>query len=246
MAKAAKQQETKDFFATLTKGIERFISEHLKILIICIAVAVVGLAAYFITDYLFDRREKSANSAFGKVYLSYREISESNGSEGFDESEGFVESDEEAVNEKLLSLNEDFKKVIEAYPNTYAASESAYFIGDTLYKSGRYDEAVEFFKQGYSIKLKSYIAILCLFGEASCHEQQENYSMAESAYKRIIDEYKDSFIVPLTKYNLGQLYEKQDKYTLAEREYSQIVIQYEWSSWKELAEKRLLIIKGFI
>lgn len=53
-------------------------------------------------------------------------------------------------------------------------------------------------------------------------------------------------MVPLAKFNLGQLYEKQDKYALAEQEYTEIVTQYDWSSWKELAEKRLLIIKSFI
>lgn len=234
MAKAVKKHEPEDLFSKTTKRIEKFISENLTVLIICSAVAVVGLASYFSIDYLIDRREKSAYSAFGKVYLSYKDIIE-NG-----------EPEDETVNEKLLGLNEGFQKIIEAYPNTYAASESAYFIGSILYEAGRYDEAVEYFRKGYSIKSKSLIAILCLQGEASSYEQKEEYDLAEAAYRQIVDEYEDSFMAPLAKFNLGQLYEKQDKYSLAEREYSQIVTQYDWSSWKELAEKRLLLIKGFI
>ena len=83
-------------------------------------------------------------------------------------------------------------------------------------------------------------------GEASCYEQLEEYEKAEKVYRGIIDQFDDSYIVPLIKYNLGQLYEKQDNFEMANREYSQIVTDYEWSSWKELAEKRLLLIKSFI
>ena len=121
-----------------------------------------------------------------------------------------------------------------------------HFIGNALYRAKRYEEAVEYFKQGYGMKAKSFIAVLSLKAEASCYEQLEEYALAEETYRRIVDEYEDSFMVPLAKFNLGQLYERQNKYELAEREYSQIVTQYDWSSWKELAEKRLLLIKGFI
>jgi tetratricopeptide (TPR) repeat protein len=238
MAKAVKQHEPEDFFVKLAKGIEKFISEHIKILIISVAVIVVGLAAYFTADYMFDRREESAYSEFGSVYLEYKDILET---EEIGET-----ADTETVNEKLLNLNEDLKKVIEAFPKSFAASESAYFIGNTLYRVERYEEAVEYFKKGYSSRSKPPIAVLCLLSEASCYEQLDDYAAAEETYKRIVSEFNDSFMVPLAKFNLGQLYEKQDKYALAEQEYTEIVTQYDWSSWKELAEKRLLIIKSFI
>ena len=219
-----------------------------KVIIITIAVIVVGLGTYFSLDYIFKINEVKANSAFGKVYLLYEDLINNE------------DIEEEELNEKLLGLNEEFRLVLEEYPKTSTASKSAYFIGNTLFKTKRYNDAIDYFKKGYSkgsksrglksLRLesfsKSYIDLLCLLGEASCYEQLEEYEKAEKVYRRIIDQFDDSYIVPLIKYNLGQLYEKQDNFEMANREYSQIVTDYEWSSWKELAEKRLLLIKSFI
>jgi tetratricopeptide (TPR) repeat protein len=249
MAKATKHHEVEDTITKITKKLEKFISQNLKVMIIAIAVIVVGLAAYFSLDYIFKIKGAKANSAFGKIYLAYEDIINN---KDFKDNE---------LNEKLLGLNKEFEVVLEEYPGTSAASKSAYFIGDSLYKAKRYNDALEYFQKGYSrgigpkglhlnglkfSKSKSYIEIQCLKGEASCYEQLEEYEKAEKVYMEIIDRYSNSYIIPLVKYNLGQLYEKQDKFELAEREYTQIITNYEWSSWKDLAEKRLLLIKNFM
>jgi tetratricopeptide (TPR) repeat protein len=249
MAKATKHHEVEDTITKITKKLEKFISQYLKVIIIAIAVIVIGLAAYFSLDYIFKIKGEKANSAFGKIYLAYEDIINNKDIQGKD------------LNEKLLGLNEEFKVVLEEYPGTSAASKSAYFMGDTLYKVKRYDDALKYFQKGYSrgiapngfhlsglkfSKTKSYIEIQCLKGEASCYEQLEEYEKAEKVYMEIIDRYDGSYIIPLVKYNLGQLYEKQDKFELAEKEYTQIVTNYGWSSWKDLAEKRLLLIKNFM
>ena len=87
--------------------------------------------------------------------------------------------------------------------------------------------------------------MLCLINEASSYEQLEDYEKAEIAYKRILSEFSENFIIPFTLYNLGQIYEKQDKLQNATKQYSTIVSEYEWSSWKQFAEKKLLLIKNF-
>ena len=249
MAKAAKHHEEIDTLTKITRKLERFISQHLKVVIIAIAVIIIGLGAYFSLDYIFKIHEAKANSAFGKVYLVYEDIINSE------------DLEDKELNEKLLGLNDEFRVILEEYPKSSAASKSAYFIGNTLYRTKRYNDAIEYYKKGYSrvvrtrglnsirVKFsgaKSYIAILCLNGAASCYEQLGEYEKAEKVYREIIEHFDDSFIIPLVKYNLGQLYEKQDNFEMAKREYTQIVTDYEWSSWKELAEKRLLLIKSFI
>jgi len=244
MAKAAKKQEPMDFFTKLTAALEKFITEHLKTILMIVGVIAIGLAAYFTIDYLNDRKESMAYSAFGKVYLDYKEIGTVEG-----EAPGSLGDGEPVLDEsvaKKVELVDDFNKIIEAYPKSNAASESAYIIGNILYEAIRYDEALEYFIKSREMRPKSLAAVISLKGEAACYEQKADYAAAEAAYKRIIEEYKDSFLVPLARYNLGQLYESQDKYELAEQEYSMIVSRYEWSAWKELAEKRLLLIKGLI
>ena len=241
MAKAAKHQEPIDFFTKLTSAFEKFITEHLKTILMIVGVIAIGLAAYFSVDYLNDRKESNAYSAFGKIYLDYKEIGAVEGEALGDGGPVF----NEAVAQKV-ELVDDFKKIIEAYPKSNAASESAYIIGNILYEAVRYDEALEYFIKSREMRPKSLVAVISLKGEAACYEQKADYTAAETAYKRILEEYKDSFLVPLARFNLGQLYESQDKYELAEQEYSMIVSRYEWSAWKELAEKRLLLIKGLI
>ena len=39
-------------------------------------------------------------------------------------------------------------------------------------------------------------------GEASCYEQLEENEKAEKVYRGIIDQFDDSYIVPLIKYNI--------------------------------------------
>ena len=65
MAKAAKHQEPIDFFTKLTSAFEKFITEHLKTILMIVGVIAIGLAAYFSVDYLNDRKESNAYSAFG-------------------------------------------------------------------------------------------------------------------------------------------------------------------------------------
>ncbi len=91
MAKAAKKQETADFFTKLTVKVEKFITEHLKTILIIVGVIAVGLAAYFTVDYLKEQKEKTAYSAFGKVYLDYKDIGPSKGADGSLENGGPVE-----------------------------------------------------------------------------------------------------------------------------------------------------------
>ncbi|UCB44983.1 MAG: hypothetical protein JSV25_12295 [Spirochaetota bacterium] len=250
---AAKHHEVEDVLTKITKKMEKFISKYLRVIIISVTVIIVGLATYFSLDYIFKNQEAKANSAFGKVYLVYEDINNNE------------DIEEEELNEKLLGLNDEFKAVMDEYPKSSAASKSSFFIGNTFYRVKRYNEAIEYYKKGYNNELKSrrsesrelrflklkslsksYIALLSLQGEASCYEQLEDYEKAEKLYREIIDHFDESFIIPLIKYNLGQLYEKQDNFEMANREYSQIVTDYEWSSWKDLAEKRLLLIKNFI
>ncbi len=233
MAKSVKHPYHEDFLTKIIKKLEHFFSGYLKIIITTISAIVILTAAYFTVDYVLSKREDRANVAFGKVYLRYMEIVDKQD----------IEEDE--LNEKLISLNEDFKLILEEHPRSKSALKSAYFIGNNLYRIRNYKEALQYFKKGYTGNSKSYLAILCFLGEASSYEQLEEYKKAEQIYKKIIETYSDDFIIPHIKFNLGQIYEKQDKLEKAEEEYSQIVSKYQWSSWKELAEKRLLLIKNF-
>ena len=49
---------------------------------------------------------------------------------------------------------------------------------------------------------------------------------------------------PGTTLDLGQIYEKQNMYDDARNQYNRIVSDYSWSSWADLAEKKILLLKN--
>ena len=46
------------------------------------------------------------------------------------------------------------------------------------------------------------------------------------------------------RFSLGQIYEKQNMYDDARDQYNSIVTDYSWSSWADLAEKKILLLKN--
>ena len=232
MAKSRKQEHREDTLTKITKKIEQFIVNNLKIILILVVAGVVLGGGYLLTDHLLERTEKRAESAFSKIYLLY---SNTNADSSLDE---------EQMKDKLMTLNEDFKLVLEQYPKTAAASRSAYYIGNTLYRYEEYEEALEYYKKGAEIRQKGYSAPLCVQGEASCYEQLEEYQNAQESYNKIITKYGDSFLIPMVRFSLGQIYEKQNMYDDARNQYNRIVSDYSWSSWADLAEKKILLLKN--
>jgi hypothetical protein len=48
----------------------------------------------------------------------------------------------------------------------------------------------------------------------------------------------------MVRFSLGQIYEEQELYDEAKEQYDTIVTDYSWSSWSNLAEKKLLLLKN--
>lgn len=232
MAKSRKQELKEDTFSKITKKTEQFIVNNLKTILLAISAVVILGGIYFAVNHVLSRKEKEAESAFSKIYLVY---SDANADTSLDDGQ---------LKDKLMTLNEDFGVVLELYPKSSAASRSAYYIGNTLYRYEEYEEALEYYAKGARIKQKSYSALLCVQGEASCYEQLEDYQNAQNRYNHIIDKYGDSFLVPMVRFSLGQIYEKQNMYDDAREQYNSIVTDYSWSSWADLAEKKILLLKS--
>jgi TolA-binding protein len=234
MAKERDHEHQPDIMVRITRAIERFIEKYLKTIVISISSIVVVLAVYFSVDYSFNKGEQKSNADFGKVYLVYRNaVLDQN-------------LKEEGLKKKLLEINEDFRLVIEKHPNSQSAARSAYYMGNTLYRNGDYQKAIEFYEKGAAGKRKSHISFLCLMGAASCQEQLKNYDKAARIYDEVLGSFKDRYIAPTALFNLGQVLERVNKLDKAKDEYSKIVENYGWSSWKDFAEKRILLLRNFM
>ena len=232
MAKSKKQEHKEDTFTIITKKTEQFIRKNLKTILLTVSALVILGGGYFTVDHFLNKREQEAESVFSKIYLAYSDA----------HADPNLEDDE--LKNTLVALNEDFRVVLEQYPKSSAASRSAYYMGNTLYRYGEYAEALENYGKGAQIKQKGYSALLCVQGEASCFEQLEDYQNAQDRYNYIIEKYSDSFLVPMVIFSLGQIYEEQELYDEAKKQYNNIVTDYSWSSWANLAEKKILLLKN--
>ena len=235
MAKKEKDQRThEDIFIKITRKIEYFIIKHIKIIAISLSVLVVLLAVYFTTDYVVKKNEQRAQSAFEKVYLAYAESTEQK------------DPPEEETDAELLGFIEDFETVIDEYPQSKAAAKSALYIGDILYTNGQYEEAVQYFNEGSSIKKNYYVSLLSLQRLASSYVQLEEYEKAIEVYNQIETRFNEEYIIPTIIFFRAQLFERINRLEKADDEYSRIVAEYPWSGWKEFAEKRQLLLKSYM
>jgi tetratricopeptide (TPR) repeat protein len=235
MAKKEKDQRThEDIFMKITRKIEYYIIKHIKIIAISLSVLAILLAAYFTTDYVLKKSERKALSAFERVYLAYTEV---NVKKGLSEKE---------IDAELLGLVEDFKIVIDEYRKSKAAAKSALYIGDILYRNGKYEEAVQYFEEGSSIKRNYYVSLLSLQSLASSYVQLEKYEKAIEVYNQIENRFNEEYIIPTVLFFRAQLFERINRIEKADDEYSRIVTEYPWSGWKEFAEKRLLLLKSYM
>jgi len=232
MAKSRKQEHKEDAFIKIMKKTEQFISKNLKTILLAVLALIILGGAFFTVNHVLAKREQEAEGIFSKIYLAYSDANADSSLE------------DEQLRDKLMGLNEDFNVVLEQYPKSSAASRSAYYMGNTLYRYGEYEDALEIYIKGANIKQKSYSALLCVQGEASCFEQLEDYQNAQNRYNFIIEKYSDSFLVPMVRFSLGQIYEEQELFDEAKEQYNTIVTDYSWSSWANLAEKKILLLKN--
>ncbi len=223
-----------DVFTKITKKLEQFISKYLKAILISVSMAVIIVAAYFSVDYFITKKQQTAFGAFDKVYLVYSELINNQ------------DLSDEEKKDKFVALTEDFQLVIDTYSDSKAAMKSAYYTGNILIDAGKYEQAAQVYKKGSVINKKYYISFLCMLKLASCYEQLDELEKAAQTYQNIREEYEETYIIPTVLFNLGQVLEKQDKPEKAEEQYSLIVSAYQWSSWRDLAEKRQLLLKNFM
>jgi tetratricopeptide (TPR) repeat protein len=218
-----------DLLTRISHNVERFFSRHLKTIAYAVAGIAVVLSVYFVVNAVMNQRQQAAEQAFGKVYTAYDSIEN---------------KDSEDALPELLELVDSFKVVIDEHPNTVAASKSGYMAGNILYRAGRFEEALDLYTTAAEVRGDKYSALLAMQGAANSLEQLSRYEEAIASYKTLLNDYPDSFLVPETHYSLGQLYEHLGMREEARQEYEQVVSDFDWSSWSELSEKKLLVLKS--
>ena len=129
-----------------------------------------------------------------------------------------------------------------------ATPEELYQKGQTYYRKGDYEKAVEFFQRAKEEYPLSQVAILAEIGIADSYFNKEEYAEAEVAYNDFVNLHPTNENLPYAIYQLGMCHYKQmatidrdQTETLkARKEFERLISRFPDSKFSFLAEKNLM------
>ena len=180
---------------------ELWIENNQKTLwIILIAVLVVGLAIFFVTNRQKKRNEEANNLMFPQ------EINfEQKATQAVDFASYYMENENYAEALNGDSVNMGFLDIVEDYGNTKAGKLAAYYAGLCYLKQADYDKAIEYLKKYTNDdKILSPLA-LGLIGD--CYLELGDQQNAVSYYEKAAAKNANDFSSPMHLVKLGMTYE---------------------------------------
>ena len=179
-----------DKLVTFYFNAQTWVSENSKIIIIgAAAIVIIFVVSLFYTN----SKTKSESSASVELTQAVR---------------AFQEND---IQKALPLLN----NIVENYGNTQSGKLARFYLANSFYKNGDYENALKNFKKFSSgFSGDDLIKSSAMAGIAACYEQQGDYVNAAEQYEKTADKFSKTFMAPayLVKaarcYNLAQNSEK--------------------------------------
>lgn len=138
-----------------------------------------------------------------------------------------------------------YQTVVEEYGDSKQAREAQYWLGQTNFVLGKYDEAIEAYEKFLSVSSNDDIlSPSALRGLAACYETMGDYVKAVSTYLKIHEEYPENPISAVACLNAGVCYEKIEEYNRAEKMYRIVIEKYARSDFAKDAKINLSFLRG--
>ncbi len=180
-----------------------------------IALIVLTLAVYGIFQYREKKNEEAA-VVFGKGTLMLN-------------------------NGNYTEALAEFKKVVEQYGGSKAASKALFLTGSVYYSLGNYQLAIDAFKQYVSkYSNHSFLGPAVYKGLGASYMQLNDYRQATEAFKKAISTYNDDFQIPEIRYKLALSALELKDTVSAKTELREIVKSSPKSTYAKQAELLLL------
>ncbi len=198
-------------------------------------IIIGGLIVAFIT-FLFiylsiSNYKDEASSLFSEAEIKLKDFDKQN-----------IYSKQEMEKDLIDILD----KVIIRYPNSTSAMRSLFYKGYIHYYTLKFDEAINelnIFVNKYS---NSYLVNKANYLLSYCYSDSNKIDDAINTLKVFETRLKDSYFTPLAFFRIGNLYEIKGDKSNAIKYYQQIVDKYSKSSQKNIALKKLIILKNDI
>lgn len=141
----------------------------------------------------------------------------------------------ESESEKLEALRE----VSVEYKGAMAARIASFEIANTLYRRGRYQEALESFQRFLKSNPRHLLAPAAMEAIGYCHESLGQWNEAVETYEALIKKWSVSPQAERAPYRLGICYENLGRKEKAIEAYKRTMELQPGTLWAENAEERL-------
>ena len=136
-----------------------------------------------------------------------------------------------------------FEKVRKDYPRSKACEIALIYIGESLCRLGRLESAEANFNDyllrypvgEFSVRAQCGLGFVC--------EERREFQKAIDAYRKVYEDYSESYLCPQAVFNTGRCYEAMGMWEKAKESYEKLVSSYPWSSSVILARAYLDVVE---
>jgi len=194
-----------------------------------IAALLIGLAVYG------QNREKKSDEAMN--YLD-------NGLNSYNRAIQARDATPEDRKNELSRALQIFQLVMNQYASTPAYGDALFYMGNALFASGNYNEAVQRFQDYLKKFPKRYLAPYAVESTGYCYEQLGDLAKAADYYNRVKKMFPDSSIASRVGINIGRLAELQGNIKAAAESYQSVMNTAPNTKWGQQARLRLAFLEA--
>ena len=144
----------------------------------------------------------------------------------------FMNGDYEGVIPLLNSINQD-------YPNTKYSGQALYYLGESNFKLGKYEEAVKAFEAGKKKSLPDLIRPLIYISLGYSYEALKDLPKAAATFEEAAKKFSDYYGRDELLVNAARCFRLSGKTEEAKALYEEILNKYPTSQWVDTAKQNL-------
>lgn len=197
-----KHELKEDRFVTATFQLTSYVREHQNTFIAVLAGVVILAIAIAVVTASRSRTQETVGRLLAETNALYQ-----------------VGKYQEAI--------QRCQTVLDQFGGTRQAGVAAFFLGDSQFKLGEYQKAMEAFRL-YVDKYHQdpMLTASSLTGIAACHEQMDQFSEAGEFYQLAATKYPDYYAAPEALLNAGRCFAQAGETEKARTAYEQLIENY--------------------
>jgi TolA-binding protein len=190
--------------------------ERVIAIVVGIVVCIAGIESYF---YLRSKSSDTAKSLFSKGENAY-------------------------FQNDIETAKIDFETASKNYPRTEPGKKATYYLGNICYFSGKYDDAIKYYKKYLSLSKDKILAPSALMGIAASYSQQGNHTLAIEKYLEVKKKFKNTIFAPISLMKAAEIAQVTGDIEKAKSLYTEVTENYKETDLTQSAREKLSLLGG--